>query len=156
MLAVSKLSEWTRRPLFPAVLAGALLAVCVGRREGLPAPPAVPLDDWDIPRLVDHLNGKGLGLRVVSTSKDGVVHQRAFLTTTGKEWADLNRLQKDRKQIDQWRGTLYCERGPGGDMSAALTLQWGDCCLVVGPFLFYGDPDLLARARAALAAPRRP
>jgi hypothetical protein len=31
-----------------------------------------------------------------------------------------------------------------------MTLQWGDGSLVVGPFLFYGDRELLGRVRAAL------
>jgi hypothetical protein len=27
---------------------------------------------------------------------------------------------------------------------------WGDCCLVSGPFVFFGDPELLAEIRACL------
>jgi hypothetical protein len=126
------------------------------------------------------LNGEGLGLRTVATQKDGVVRQTAFLTTTDKEWLDLNLLPKIQKRIDQWRGTLYCVRDPvgnrpellwlarkypgildgargaGGNHRSELTHQWGDCCLVAGPFLFYGDRELLGRVHAALTVPPQP
>jgi hypothetical protein len=134
------------------LVAGALFLHCVGQRAGGPAPAAGPLDDWDVPRLVAHLNGKGLGLRVVSTLKvGGGTHRMAFLTTTDQGWEELTRLLRGRSQIDRWRGTLYCERGPAGGDWDDLKRQWGDCCLVVGPFLLFGDRELLGRVRAALS-----
>jgi hypothetical protein len=132
-------------------VAGALFVHCVGERTGGPATAAAPLDDWDVPRLVACLNGKGLGLRVVSTLKGGGGSDRlAFLTTTDQGWEELSRLPRGRPQIDRWRGTLYCERGPAGGDWADLKREWGDCCLVVGPFLLFGDRELLGRVRAAL------
>jgi hypothetical protein len=155
MSVISKLSSRVGWPLLPAVLAAALLAGWIRSRAVDPAASAVPPDDWDIPQLVAFLNDAGLGLRIVSTQKDGVIGQAVFLTATNKEWDDLNHLPKHQKQIHQWRGTLYCEWGRAGflmgDAWSALTRQWGDCCLVAGPFLFYGDRDLLDRVRAALA-----
>jgi hypothetical protein len=160
MLGVSKLSWRVGRLLLPSVLVTALLAGWIGQRVSGPAKSAGTADDWDIPRLVAYLNDAGLGLRMVSTTKNGVIDQTAFLTTTTKEWENLNRLFKDRKQIHLWQGTLYCERGRVrffmGDDWSALTRQWGDCCLVVGPFLFFGDRDLLDRVRAALTVLARP
>ncbi len=105
-----------------------------------------------VQRVVDYLKGKGLGLRVVSTLKDGGgTNRMAFLTTTDQGWEELSRLPRGRSQVDQWRGTLYCERGPAGGDWADLQRQWGDCCLVVGPFLLYGDRELLGRVRDALS-----
>jgi hypothetical protein len=152
MAGVSKLSWRVCWPLVPAVLTGALLAVPLGQRGGGSAPRAVSLDDWDIGRLVTYLNGEGLRLRRVSTQRRGVSPLRAYLTTTAKEWLDLDSLPKDPDRIARWRGTLYCERGPA-DHWPDLQGQWGDCCLVVGPFLFFGDRELLGRVRAALRAP---
>jgi hypothetical protein len=149
MPGVSKLSWRACWPLLPALLAG-LLALGLGQRRGGSGPPGVPLEDWDIPRLLAHLNGEGLRLRVVATQHNGATQHTAFLTTTDKAWAELNRLTRDEKRIDEWRGTLHCERGPGRDDWASLTGQWGERCLVVGPFLLYGDRQLLARVRAAL------
>jgi hypothetical protein len=147
----SKLSWRVGWPLLHTLLAGALLAVWAGYRTGNSTPAADPLKGWDLPQLVAHLNSEGMRLRMLATQKDSEVLRTAFLTTTSKEWGVLNHLTKDPKRFDQWQGTVYCELGPGGNDWADLTHQWGDCCLVVGPFLFYGDRMLLGRIRGALA-----
>ena len=139
-------------PVAAVVVGGPLFVHRVGQRTGGPATAATPLYDWDIPRLVAYLNGNGLGLRVVSTLKGGGgTHRLAFLTTTDQGWEDLSRLPRGRPQVERWRGTLYCERGPTGGDWDDLTREWGDCSLVVGPFLLYGDRELLGRVRAALS-----
>src|SRR5262249_40297666 len=103
------------------------------------------------PQLVAHLNGEGLPLRLVSNRKDGVVAHTAYLTITGRTWEDLIGLRVYPEEIRHWRCTLYCERGTGSeDNWSDLSQLWGDCCLVVGPFLFFGDRELLGRVRAAL------
>jgi hypothetical protein len=145
---VSKFSWRACWPVLPALFAGALLSAGIGQQ----ASDRLPLDDWDIPQLVAYLNGHGMGLRVVSTRRDGVISQTAFLTTTDQEWEDLNGLAKDENQIVPWQGILYCVRGPGGDDWADLASHWGDRCLIVGPYLFYGDRELLGRVRVALSA----
>ena len=148
MPGASKLS-WRLCGLLLVLAAVILLVVGVGRRKGGRAAPAVPLDDWNIPQLVAHLNGEGLALRLVSTQKNGAICQAAFLTTTDKEWDELSRLAKKQEWIGRWRGTLYCKRNRGGEELAYL---WGDYHLVVGPFLFFGDPELLERVQTALAS----
>jgi hypothetical protein len=136
--------------LLPILLAGILLAGWARQGKERIARPVVRLDGWDIPQLVDHLNGAGLELCVTSTEMDGDVDQSAFLSTTPRKWADVNRLFKDAAQIDRWEGTLYCERGPMTSWPELTSLWGADYCLVVGPFLFYGDRDLLDRVRATL------
>jgi hypothetical protein len=138
----------------PAVLvASLLLAASLGKWSAGPRVPPLPLNDWDIPTLVEHLQRTGLSLRMVATQKDGPIDSTAFLTTTEKDWRDFNHLSKNVKQIEAWRGTVYCERADSQAMQADLVQQWGDFGLSVGPFLFYGDPDLLTRVRAALLDP---
>jgi hypothetical protein len=151
MAGESKLSWRVCWPLVPAVLTGALLAVPLVQRDTGPATPAAALDDWDLARLVAYLNEEGLGLRRVSAQRNGGNPRKAYLTTTAQGWMDLDSLPKDPKRLARWRGTLYCERGPG-DHWPDLQEQWGDDCLVVGPFLFFGDRELLGRVRAALKA----
>ncbi len=51
-----------------------------------------------------------------------------------------------------WQGILYCERGPRGNSWSELTREWSDSYLIVGPFLLYGDRELLGRVGAALTA----
>src|SRR5579872_2320499 len=147
MLGISRLSRHGIRLVVPAVLAISLLAGWAARRREDPAASAVPLEEWDIPRLVAHLNDAGLRLRIVSTVKHERIGQAVFLTTTSKEWDDLNHLPKDQNQIRRWRGTLYCESslvdGPARSRWSEWARQGGDCCLVVGPFFFYGDRELL-------------
>jgi hypothetical protein len=156
MLVVRKRLWRTCWLLLPALLAGVLLVFSTGQRRDHTASPVVPLHDWDIPRLVAYLNDEGLGLRLVVTDKDGVVCPNAYLTTTSKGWEELNALVKQPEQIERWQGILYCEHAQClGATWPSLTQHWGDCCLVVGPFLFFGDPHLLGRVRAALTGTRR-
>ena len=105
------------------------------------------LDDWTVPELIDHLRKEGLELRVLPTQQDGLARYNAFLTTTNKTWEELNLVLKVPEQADRWRGTLYVERSHDTDIRVQC---WGDCCLVAGPFVFFGDRNLLARVRVAL------
>jgi hypothetical protein len=112
--------------------------------------PALPLDDWDVPELVHYLNRAGLRLHVVSTALDDVVQNTAFLTTSEKSWYEVNVLVKHESRLDSWQGVLYCERVDSDVMRRQLAEQWGDHGWSAGPFLFFGDPELLARVRAVL------
>lgn len=126
-----------------------LLAFSLGqRRAGLASDK--PLDDWDIPELAHHLNQAGLKLSLLPVPYRGAIGPSAFLASTDKGWHALNNLSKNPKRIEEWRGVLYCERVDNDPTD--LANQWGDLCLVVGPFLFYGDAELRDRVRAALAS----
>jgi hypothetical protein len=138
-------------PLALALAAGALLVHSFGQRTGSSARVAASLDDWDIPRLAEYLNGKGLGLRVVSSMNGRHSDWTAYLTTTDKGWEELSRPRRDRSDIERWRGTMYCEQAFAPPAWAYLIPEWGDCCLVAGPFLLFGDRELLGQVRAALA-----
>jgi hypothetical protein len=135
--------------LTTAVLAATVLAASLGQRFSTRAAALRSLDDWDIPELVDHLNRSGLHVRSCSLRKDGVpYHQMTFLTITDKDWDELNHLSKDPERISEWRGIVSCER-VGTDREPILHL-WGDHYLVVGPFVFFGDAELLERIAAIL------
>ncbi len=134
--------------LSTALLAMTLLAISLGQRLGNRPVSRQLFDDRSIPQLADHLNRAGLQVRLQSTIKGGVLGQTAFLTTTNKDWNDLNHLSKTSNRIREWRGTVYCERLGKGD---PVLRQWGDHCLVASPFVFYGDTELLKRIGAILA-----
>ena len=136
--------------LFAGFVASVLLAASLGKRTASPTTPPLPLNDWGIPELADYLHRAGIRLHVVPATKDGVLQDTAFLTTTERSWHELNRLRKDAKQLAPWRGILYCERLEHTKMRTVLEEQWGDYGWSAGPFLFYGDPELLARVRAVL------
>ncbi|SRR5579884_595808 len=108
------------------------------------------IDDWSILELVAHLNRMGVNVQLHSTQQDGTLGQTVFLTTLDKSWLRLNALNKDAKRIDEWRGVLYCERVGYHSPAAHLYRDRG---WEIGPFLFYGDAELLQRVRTALAPP---
>jgi hypothetical protein len=137
--------------LVSVLLASSLLVFSIYRPASEIPSSAGQRHDWDIPRLVAHLNESGLDLRAVSTQKDGPSNVIAFLTTTDKEWLDLNGLTKDPSRIDRWRGTLYCERLPSNGFEVDLDHLLGDCYIVVRPFLFFGDRELLKQVHEILA-----
>jgi hypothetical protein len=155
LLGLMNLSWRACRPVLAVLLLTAVLAVLIDHFKSVP-PTGPSLDDWDIPTLVTYLNGQGLGLRMVSTQEDGANEEAVFLTTTDKGWDDFNRLPNDPERRVQWEGTLYCQRGPGGVQWSELTRLWSGCCVVVGPFLLYGDRELLDRVAAALPACSQP
>ncbi len=129
-----------------AAFVTSVFLVSWGQRKVGPAP---RLEEWEFTELVAHLNHAGLGLRVVSPQQNGVIANTVFLTTTDKGFNEVNRLIKDPRRIGEWWGVLYCERVKGRD-STLWTSQWGGDCLVLGPFVFYGDRELLKQVRVAL------
>jgi hypothetical protein len=48
----------------------------------------------------------------------------------------------------QWRGIVFCQRdGKQGIILGDLIRFWGKCGMRIGPFVFFGDPELLQRIR---------
>ena len=144
--------RWSRAHwiLSAGFVASVLLATSLGKQSASPTIPALPLDDWDVPELVHYLNRAGLRLHTMSTSLDEVVQNTAYLTVTEKSWHEVNRLLKTGPQLGPWQGILYCERVDREEMRKHLVEQWGDGGGSIGPFVFYGDPELFARVRAVL------
>ncbi len=135
---------------WPATLV-IMILLAVASRPGNPSHSSRSIDDWSVIEMAEHLNCMGLKLHMHPTQAKGAIGQTVFLTTIATDWSDLNKLNKDGKRIHEWRGVLFCERlVDNGSMRA--THLMGDRCLLVGPFLFYGDAELLDRVRATLAS----
>jgi hypothetical protein len=105
---------------------------------------------WSLADLVRHMESAGLRLRAVPTQQGGTVRLNAFLSIGDRSWDELNLLPKDPAEIRRWSGVVYCERVNGSDVLEGELETWDGCALEVGPFAFVGDPELLARIRAAL------
>jgi hypothetical protein len=116
-----------------------------GNREDAPR----SLDDLDIPELAEHLNQAGLNVQLRSPRKDGAFYHNAYLMTTHRDWEELNRLSINPgpSRMHEWHGIVYCERGGKGKVEPP---EWKDHLLVIGPFLFCGDAELLDRIGAIL------
>jgi hypothetical protein len=144
-----------------AVAAALLVVVCVSRHPAEAPVAASPMDSWSISEMIARLRQAGLEFRVVATREDAATapnvfpttDNNVFLTTTDQGWTELNLLPKLPDHIERWRGTLYVESlRPDQDWSIRTQL-WGDYYLVVGRFLFFGDPELLARVHEVLGKP---
>jgi hypothetical protein len=141
--------NWRYVLLCGAFMAMTFLTVWLGPRRAAPQPAPLLLDNWDIPQLAAYLNRAGVEVYALPTRKYGVADSNGFLMVVKKDWSYVNGLVKDASEIHKWRGIVYCAR------ETAITLadyarQWHNHCLRVGPFIFYGDAELLARIGAAL------
>src|SRR5262245_27360260 len=145
-------------PIPPLALACVLAVLTVlvtlwqWRREASVLPG--DLADWDVPRLVAYLRARGLSLRVVGANLHGPLGEGVYLTTTSKGWEELVHLVRAPEQIDRWRGILLCER-VRAPVSRANPGVGRDCGLVVGPFEFFGDRELIAQIGAVFATSER-
>jgi hypothetical protein len=59
----------------------------------------------------------------------------------------LRRLGRYRECADRWEGIVFCERVANQSPipESFIRDNWGDYGLHVGPFVLFGDPDLLRR-----------
>jgi hypothetical protein len=131
----------------------ALAAACVaglalhGCREG--GRPAAPPGPRSIPELADLLRERGLRLHLAPTGRDADLSRNGFLTTSPRTFEELNRLQKTLDRAGLWRGVVYCEVNTPQNRSELLQRS-GEYALTAGPFVFFGDPELLHDIEAAL------
>jgi hypothetical protein len=143
----------THLPVLMMAVLGALLVHAFSRSVPKPAPPALlPLDDWSVADMARYLEGRGLGLRAIPTSPKGYLGPNAFLVRRDFSWLELARLPKDAKRVHLWQGVAYFERWHNPLTAEDRAESWEGACLLAGPFLFFGDPELLAHIRDALSA----
>ncbi len=105
---------------------------------------------WSLIDLVRHLESRGLQLRAVPTQRGGPFGLNAYFAAGNRSWEELIQLPKNPTAIGRWSGVVYCERTGGSEVLDGELESWNGCALEVGPFAFVGDPELLARIRAAL------
>jgi hypothetical protein len=149
-MMVAMVRKWARNSVVRVVILIGLIGLPIGWayfRNNHAPPVSVAMEKGDIQSLVSHLDSRGLSLRLVHTDRNGKAPlYNAFLTSTPRTWEELNRLFKFPEHAhhhSNWRGVVYCERLSRGftrDLAA-----WEDCGMQIGPFLFFGDPELLDR-----------
>jgi hypothetical protein len=108
------------------------------------------MDDWDVPDLAGYLEGQGLRLHLSPTAAGRNASANAYLTTAVRPGAELYGLVKDTNNMQPWAGVVYCERLRHPENREEILASWADCGLRADPFVFFGDPALLARIRTAL------
>lgn len=136
---------------FVAVAAAALLAsrgLCRCCR-------GVDARGWQLPQLVEHLNGRGLRLRAVPSRQDGQWDDTIYLTQDqSATWETFQRKNLNVERIADWQGSVYLHRiGPWTDLESHL-IGWKEHGARIGDFLLFGDLALLDRIRDSLGQPR--
>jgi hypothetical protein len=128
-----------------------LIGLLLGIRECRPAQKLGPdLREADLSRLAELLREHGLDWRLAPGNERGDLRHNGFLTTTDLDWRKLHIIPKAPEQIGRWQGTVYCERLNQPNSRDQQIPMWGDCCVRIGPFVFFGDRAMLAQLREAL------
>src|SRR5262249_1593691 len=96
-----------------------------------------------------YLAGRGLPLRAVPRPPSC-----AYLTRSARTDAELRCLLDYGPVGPAWAGTVHCRQSAPWEADPVLLPDWpaGEWC-AVGPFLFHGDPALVAEIRGAFLGP---
>jgi hypothetical protein len=131
----------------------ALTVALLSRPAARPIPrPATPdRNAWTVADLLRHLEDRGLHLHARATSACGTIDHNAYLTRRERPWADLCGLVASPSLMDRWEGIVYCECGEREEAKEINLPLWGECGLRADPFVFFGDPGMLAHIHDALA-----
>jgi hypothetical protein len=140
-----------RRPRLDRLVLGAVLVLpalyVAGRRPAAPAPGDA------LPALLARLEARGLRLHAVpADNRNGDVRRGVYLCDRRREWEQVAGLPVGTRRAERWRGVVLAQTS-----SDFLTIpdeavrSWGASGHRDGPFVFFGDPALLARLKAALA-----
>jgi|GEM_PF-3492946 len=113
-----------------------------------PSPNVEPIDigAWDLPQFVNHLEVRGLGLKVVSTRQDGYMTDSVYLSEdTHATWLGLQSKPRSLEAIDQWQGAVWIERLDCRDGIEWPVQAWGAHGSQIGRFVLFGDASLIER-----------
>jgi hypothetical protein len=138
------------RVLVVLTLLVGLAIVAFWKTPSAPERSAARMAGWDVPDLVASLEGRGVPLHLSPTGPGANTRIHAYLSTTAKPAAELYWLVKDTRTMHPWAGVVYCELSRNYEDREGVVEEWAECGLRAGPFVFFGDPQLLARIRTAL------
>jgi hypothetical protein len=142
MLARRALSPWT------LALAFAVCAVAVPLTHRLLHSPSAP--PRSLTELTQRLHRAGLPLYVVQMT-DTSPEKGLYLCERPRSQEQLQWLRRAAEYGDRWRGVVFCEFSTHlGEIPDEELERWGEYGMLLGPFVFFGDPALLRRIRQAL------
>jgi hypothetical protein len=103
----------------------------------------------DLHDLAFRLRQSGLDLRGVSPREDGLWLNPVYLTNTEYGVAELKKLTVNPKAVERWKGTVIVFSDETID-----TTDWGENGFDWGPFVFFGDKNILLEIARALETSR--
>jgi hypothetical protein len=136
---------WIVVSIFLAAVTAVALTCRLWSRPAMPTPTATEL--CTLTGLAEALSQDALDLQVVPMMKNGSPEFGFYLCTDARSWEQLAPVLRRNRDAHQWNGVVYCERNNGHSSSIPeREIQlWGEHAMQIGPFLFFGDPDLLRR-----------
>ena len=99
--------------------------------------------------LAVQLQQNGANLRAVPQRPDGLLLDAIYLTQTQQDASTLGRLYIDPNHPEKWTGTVIVLQ-EGLRTGHYYSSDWGEHGWIWGPFLFFGDGEILAEIRRAL------
>jgi hypothetical protein len=116
---------------------------CGLRSRSATSPPTVT-ESRTFTELAEVLSQAAPDLHVVPTMKNGSLEMGFYLCTDARSWEQLTSVSRSYRRADKWQGLVCCER-IGHAFPEWEIQEWGEHAMQIGPFLFFGDPDLLRR-----------
>jgi hypothetical protein len=144
MLNRNPLPLWLVVSIF---LAAVMAVPLTCRLRSRPTPPPTATELRTLTELAEVLSQEAPDLQIVPIAKHGNVERGMFLSKEPRSWEKLASVTRSNRDADKWQGVVYCER-QGGDISSIPERDiemWGEHALRIGPFLLFGDPELLHR-----------
>jgi hypothetical protein len=139
------------RPVFACALCCAAALVLAAAWSCRPDPAAAPTPRKDVSAadLVGRL--RGLGLEAVPEAARGDPADGVFLCEGPRDAASLRGLMRLKGCAADWRGVVLMKRENHPDDVFYRQLdEWGENGLYEQPYVFFGDPQWVARIRAEL------
>jgi hypothetical protein len=140
MLFQKRFPMWIGVSLFAVSIA---MVPLIYRVSSQPIPPPGTLTE-----LTELLSQKAPELHVVPRRENGPV-DGLWVSVRPLDRDQLPNLSRIHERGDRWQGIVFCEQvREGFVIPKEIIHDWGEYGLQIGPFLFFGDPDLLRRIRA--------
>jgi hypothetical protein len=151
-----------RNPLSLWIVIGIFLTamVAVPLTCWMQTPPATPppilTELSTLTELAEVLSQQAPEWHRVPIMKNGSLELGFYLCSETRSWEQLTSVRRSYRDAARWRGVVHCAARWRGVVHceyisnimpvAEWNIQeWGEHAMRIGPFLFFGDPDMLRR-----------
>lgn len=126
------------------------LAVAIGLFSGSKCQP-MDVRDWDLQKLISHLNEADLNLKPIPTRRDGQWGNSVYLSEDPAAcWADFQTKRRNPDCIEQWNGSVCIERIGKNAATEWYVGEWGQNGFQLDRFVVFGDARIVERILQAL------
>jgi hypothetical protein len=114
-----------------------------------------PEKSWAIPDLINHLESHGVTLNVLYHQPDDP-GEGCYLSTHSLTREDASKLVMNPVCVDKWTGVIFLFPQRKGllFLPDEEIETWGECGLLLGGLVLFGDPELLRKIAETADSPR--